>query len=248
MEQLRGGHRRAENSAGGSDVPAAIIMSRRNGVTDTAGDLCAEREGMKQLRPAHRPHFRQRKHDRCDGRGRMDDRSRMGVVEIEDVHGGGVEKGSRQRIPPRVMADDGRGPAGGKGRKARGQTDHRLIGRAAERGPEAVEYGPQRMGADRAWHVLPARAMDKRREPARQAGMGRLCGQSRHGFLPAIMGSPVRPKWQDCFGLSESLRWQVVWRCITTRSRRAMRPSFCKKVSPSMRGPSATPRGERALP
>jgi hypothetical protein len=91
-EQLATGSRRAEHAAGRGDVPALIIVLRRDREPDASLHLLAEDEGEQQIRPAHPAQLGQREHRGRHRRSRMDHSAQMGVAEIMDIGGGGVEE------------------------------------------------------------------------------------------------------------------------------------------------------------
>ena len=63
---------------------------------------------MQQIGAAHAATRAQRKQRRSNRGGRMDHRRNMGIVEVEHVAAGGVQKGGRQCIRPLPTPDDRR--------------------------------------------------------------------------------------------------------------------------------------------
>ena len=104
-KQLAGGSRRAEHAASRGDVPALVVVLRRDRKPDACLDLVADHQGEQSVFPAHLPELRKREQRRRDRRGRMDHGAQMGVAEIVDIGGRGVEKGRAQRIDSLVAAN-----------------------------------------------------------------------------------------------------------------------------------------------
>jgi hypothetical protein len=106
-------------------------MARRNGVADAALDFHAEDERRQHLPAGQLARFCQRKYrrrNRCRG---MNDRFRMGVVEIEKIRRDGIDERRPHRIEPFGPADDGRVRRTAEWQQCpQGDRDRRIMGRA----------------------------------------------------------------------------------------------------------------------
>ncbi len=149
-------------------------MSGRHGVADAALDLHTENECRENGLPRKSSGLRQCEHGRRDRRRRMNDRIRMGIVEIEQIGRNRVDERRGQRIEPFRTADDRgcRGPAERQQRAQRG-SDGRVI-RRTQRGREEVQDRAFRLMILRG-NIRPCRAGDE---------IGENCAGALRFFLP----------------------------------------------------------------
>ncbi len=160
-EQLRRRYRRAEDAAGGGDVPSAGVMCRRYREADPARDLDAERQRQEYVPARCDVALGERQRGRGDGRSRMDDGREVGVVEVEEVarHGigvGGVEDVEALRAPDQAgLARTGKRAEHADRRPDRG------VSRRAERAADEVEERALCLVADRGREIVPRRRGDE---------------------------------------------------------------------------------------
>jgi hypothetical protein len=98
IKQLRARCSSAENAARRRDMPARVVVLRRDGVADAALHFDTKYERVQQLRARHPRVLSERDHSSPHGNRRMEYRAQMRVVEVEYVGAEGVEQRGIQYI------------------------------------------------------------------------------------------------------------------------------------------------------
>jgi hypothetical protein len=131
------------------------VMARREGVAEAAFDFGADDEGAQQRFAGCGCCFGISEERWGDGRGRMDDGCRVGIVEVGDVGCHRIDVGAKQHVSAFGPADDAAMFAAGEVCKH----DERFIdgrfARASEGSGEAVEDCAFGFAADLVGNIAP---------------------------------------------------------------------------------------------
>src|SRR5215510_1785139 len=97
LARRRGG---ADHAADASDMPAAAVVVRCDGIPDPALDLDAENQRVKKVAAAKTLPFDEREHRQDDRCRKVNHGRQMSVVEVEDIGHRGIDEYDVQRIEP----------------------------------------------------------------------------------------------------------------------------------------------------
>ena len=128
-------------------MPAARVMTGRDGVADPALDFGAQDERVQHRRPGQAALFRKREHGRGDRRGRMDDRAQMGVVVVEQVPADRVDECGAEQIEPFRAAKHGH--PFGAGQRRQNPHGHSIGGVWATPRAQPMKFSSDRLASCR---------------------------------------------------------------------------------------------------
>ena len=148
-------------------MPSAGVVLGRYGIAQAAFDLHAESKGEQQVTARDGAHLGKSEQRRGHGSGRMNDRTQVRVVEIEDIAACGIEEGGAQRIDPFGSADDGRLPAFREHHERCESVLDRILSAARQRGGDEVQDRSLAFVPHRVRELFPSCTADKTAESPR---------------------------------------------------------------------------------
>src|SRR5829696_2272074 len=135
-------------------MPSSVVVLGVNGVSDPTLDLNAKDERMKKFTAGHRACFSQWQQGRRDRPSRMDNRSEMGIIEIEDVRRDSVQQSRVEQIQFFAAAKNRCLPFAGKRTNGGKCAVEGRVDRAANRAAGPVQERACRLRVDMLGNVV----------------------------------------------------------------------------------------------
>ena len=149
-EKASGGSGSTEYSGGARDVPTGVVMGRVHGVSDAALGFDADGQGVQEIAARDGFVFRQGKDRRGHGSCGMNDRTEVGVVEVEHVGAHSVGERRVHHVEAVFTSEDSGLRRSGERGEGRKRPLHGFMMRSADSAGHPIEQRARRFPADRA--------------------------------------------------------------------------------------------------